>query len=87
MLTGVRIPDDEAVELANKIEAMENLGLIGINTYRGTVLGGSRTLKLREAGLEDGRLMVSLADRMREQNMRVDDVRLGSTRPWNTRRR
>jgi D-serine deaminase-like pyridoxal phosphate-dependent protein len=80
--TGLRrtgVPYDEAIELANEIEAMENLDLIGIYTYRGAVLGGSRTLKLKEAGLEEGWLMVSLADRMREQNIRVDDVSLGST--------
>jgi len=65
--------------LANEIQAMGNLDLIGIYKYRGAVLGGSRTLKLKEAGLEEGQLMVSLADRMREQNIRVDDVSLGST--------
>ena len=80
--TGLRrtgVPYDEAVDLANEIEAMGNLDLIGIYTYRGAVLGGSRTLKLKEAGLEEGQLMVSLADRMREQDIRVDDVSLGST--------
>ena len=80
--TGLRrtgVPYDEAVDLANEIEAMGNLDLIGIYTYRGAVLGGSRTLELEEAGLEEGQLMVSLADRMREQDIRVDDVSLGST--------
>ena len=80
--TGLRrtgVPYDEAVDLANEIEVMGNLDLIGIYTYRGAVLGGSRTLKLKEAGLEEGQLMVSLADRMREQDIRVDDVSLGST--------
>ena len=80
--TGLRrtgVPYDEAVDLANEIEAMGNLDLIGIYTYRGAVLGGSRTRKLKEAGLEEGQLMVSLADRMREQDIRVDDVSLGST--------
>jgi D-serine deaminase-like pyridoxal phosphate-dependent protein len=36
-------------------------------------------LELEKAGLEEGRLMVSLARRMREQGIRVDDVSLGST--------
>jgi D-serine deaminase-like pyridoxal phosphate-dependent protein len=70
---------DEAVELAHQIEPLGNLSLIGIYTYRGAVLGGSRTLELEKAGLEEGRLMVSLAHRMREQDIRVDDVSLGST--------
>src|SRR5215211_7170038 len=70
---------DKAVGLAGEIEGMGNLDLTGIYTYRGAVLGGSRTLELEEAGLEEGQLMVSLADRMREQDIRVDDVSLGST--------
>jgi D-serine deaminase-like pyridoxal phosphate-dependent protein len=73
------VPYNEAVELANEIGSMGNLDLTGIYTYRGAVLGGSRTLELEEAGLEEGQLMVSLADRMREQDIRVDDVSLGST--------
>jgi D-serine deaminase-like pyridoxal phosphate-dependent protein len=80
--TGLRrtgVPYNEAVELANEIGSMGNLDLTGIYTYRGAVLGGSRTLELEEAGLEEGQLMVSLADRMREQDIRVDDVSLGST--------
>jgi D-serine deaminase-like pyridoxal phosphate-dependent protein len=80
--TGLRrtgIPYNQAVELAGEIGSMRNLDLIGIYTYRGAVLGGSRTLELEKAGLEEGRLMVSLADHMREQGIRVDDVSLGST--------
>jgi D-serine deaminase-like pyridoxal phosphate-dependent protein len=80
--TGLRrtgVPFDEAAELANAIGSLGNLNLTGIYTFRGAVLGGSRTLELEKAGLEEGRLMVSLADRMREQNIRVDDVSLGST--------
>src|SRR5215204_4136537 len=70
---------DEAVGLAGVIEAMGNLDLIGIYTYRGAVLGGSRTLELEKAGLEEGQLMVSLADMLRERGIRVDDVSVGST--------
>jgi len=70
---------DEAVGLAGEIEAMSNLDLTGIYTYRGAVLGGSKTLELEKAGLEEGQLMVSLADEMRERGIRVDDVSVGST--------
>jgi D-serine deaminase-like pyridoxal phosphate-dependent protein len=80
--TGLRrtgVPLDEAVGLAGEIEAMNNLDLTGIYTYRGAVLGGSKTLELEKAGLEEGQLMVYLADRMRERGMRVDDVSVGST--------
>ena len=80
--TGLRrtgVPGDEAVELARKIESLRNLKLSGIYTYRGAVLDGAPTLELEKAGDEEGQLMVSLADRMREQGVRVDDVSLGST--------
>src|SRR5215203_265725 len=70
---------DEAVGLAAEIDGMRNLDLTGIYTYRGAVLGGSKTLELEKAGLEEGQLMVSLADRMRERGIGVDDVSVGST--------
>src|SRR5919107_1765096 len=61
----------EAVELAFKIATLKNLNLSGIYTYRGAVLeDGSPTLDLKRAGLQEGELMVSLADRMQ--------VRLGA---------
>jgi D-serine deaminase-like pyridoxal phosphate-dependent protein len=80
--TGLRrtgVPLDEAVRLAGEIEAMDNLDLTGIYTYRGAVLGESKTLELEKAGLEEGQLMVSLADQMRERGLRVEDVSVGST--------
>jgi len=80
--TGLRrtgVLHDEAVGLAGEIEGMGNLDLTGIYTYRGAVLGGSKTLELEKAGLEEGQIMVSLADQMREPGIRVDDVSVGST--------
>src|SRR5919107_179315 len=80
--TGLRrtgVPLDEAVGLAGEIEAMGKLDLTGIYTYRGAVLGESKTLELEKAGLQEGQLMVSLADRMRECGLRVEDVSVGST--------
>ena len=80
--TGLRrtgVAYDEAVELAREIDAFDNLDLSGIYTYRGAVLGGSLTLDRKNAGLEEGDLMVSLADRMREREIDIRDVSLGST--------
>jgi D-serine deaminase-like pyridoxal phosphate-dependent protein len=70
---------DGAVGLASEIEAIRNLDLTGIYTYRGAVLGGSKTLEFEKAGLEEGQLMVSLADQMRERGIGVDEVSVGST--------
>jgi D-serine deaminase-like pyridoxal phosphate-dependent protein len=81
--TGLRrtgVPRDEALELASSIASLENLDLTGIYTYRGYVLeDGSPTFNLKSVGLEEGRIMVSLADRMRERGIGVRDVSLGST--------
>src|ERR671914_2791831 len=80
--TGLRrtgVPYDEAVGLAGEIEAMSNLDLTGIYTYRGAVLGGSKTLELEKAGLEEGQLMVYLAKMLRERGIGVEDVSVGST--------
>jgi D-serine deaminase-like pyridoxal phosphate-dependent protein len=80
--TGLRrtgVPLDEAVGLAGEIEAMANLDLTGIYTYRGAVLGGSKTLELEKAGLEEGQLMVFLAVMLRERGIGIDDVSVGST--------
>ena len=81
--TGLRrtgVPLDGAAELAAEITPLENLRLSGIYTYRGAVLeDGVPTLDLKQAGLEEGELMVSLADRLRERGIEVEDVSLGST--------
>jgi D-serine deaminase-like pyridoxal phosphate-dependent protein len=81
--TGLRrtgVPRSEAVELAAEIASLENLNLTGIYTYRGAVMeDGSPTLDLEAAGLEEGELMVSLAGRIRERGILIEDVSLGST--------
>ncbi|MGF1471752.1 MAG: alanine racemase [Rubrobacteraceae bacterium] len=80
--TGLRrtgVPYDDAVEVARRVDRLQNLNLTGIYTYRGAVLGGSKTLDLKAAGEEEGSLMVSLAERMREQGLEIRDVSVGST--------
>jgi len=81
--TGLRrtgVPLDGAVELAAGIVSLENLRLSGIYTYRGAVLeDGVPTLDLKRAGLEEGELMASLAEGMRDRGLEVEDVSLGST--------
>ena len=81
--TGLRrtgVPPGEAVGLAAAIEGSDNLELGGIYTYRGAVLGdGSPTLDLERAGTEEGEIMVSIADRIRDEGIEVEEVSLGST--------
>jgi D-serine deaminase-like pyridoxal phosphate-dependent protein len=42
-------------------------------------MNGKPTLELREAGLEEGIMMVDLAERMRSEGIQVRDVSVGST--------
>jgi D-serine deaminase-like pyridoxal phosphate-dependent protein len=80
--TGLRrtgIPYEGAVELAREIFTLQGLNLTGIYTYRGAVLDGSPTLDLQGAGVDEGRLMASLADKIRGEGIELESVSLGST--------
>jgi D-serine deaminase-like pyridoxal phosphate-dependent protein len=58
---------------------LEGLNLTRIYTYRGAVLNDSPTLDLERAGVQEGQLMVSLAERIREEGVEMESVSLGST--------
>ncbi|HEU5140167.1 MAG TPA: alanine racemase [Bacillales bacterium] len=80
--TGLRrtgVPYDQAVELAKQINALPNLYLAGIYTFRGPLLNGESTLRLQEAGEEEGRIMVALAEQIRKEGIAIRDVSVGST--------
>ncbi|WP_325176613.1 alanine racemase [Paenibacillus alkalitolerans] len=80
--TGLRrtgAPYEAAVELARRLNGMEGLDFRGIYTFRGNVLNGRPTLEVEEAGAEEGRLMVALAERIRAEGVEVKDVSIGST--------
>lgn len=70
---------EQAVALAKEINQLENLQLRGIYTFRGAIFQGKPTLDLEKAGLEEGKLMVSLANKMRESGINILDVSVGST--------
>ncbi|MBD2845971.1 alanine racemase [Paenibacillus sp. IB182496] len=73
------VPYDHALELAAAIAKLEGLQFRGIYTFRGFFMNGAPTLELEAAGLEEGRLMVELAERMRAAGLEVRDVSVGST--------
>jgi D-serine deaminase-like pyridoxal phosphate-dependent protein len=80
--TGLRrtgVPYETTVELASDVDSLDNVELTGIYTYRGAVLDGSPTLDLAGAGLQEGELMASVADRIRDRGISIQDVSLGST--------
>jgi D-serine deaminase-like pyridoxal phosphate-dependent protein len=70
---------EQAVALAKEINQLDNLQLRGIYTFRGAIFEGKPTLDLEKAGREEGKLMISLANKMREAGIDIQDVSVGST--------
>lgn len=80
--TGLRrtgVPPEEAVKTAKEVSALPGLDLTGVYTYRGAMLNGEPTLDLHGAGAEEGQVMVSLAEEIREAGLEIREVSLGST--------
>lgn len=75
--TGVQY--EEALSLALKIDQLDSLRLTGIYTFRGAIYEGKPTMDLEKAGLEEGQLMVELAENLRKQGIQIEDVSVGST--------
>ncbi|MCJ8009206.1 alanine racemase [Lederbergia wuyishanensis] len=75
--TGVLYGD--AIKLASELQKMDNIEFQGIYTYRGFFMNGKPTLELEKAGIEEGKLMVDLAERMRSEGIPVRDISVGST--------
>jgi D-serine deaminase-like pyridoxal phosphate-dependent protein len=70
---------DEIVALARVVEKLPGLELEGITTHRGMGFPGAESLTPAEAGEEEGRLLVELANRLRELGVRVHEVTAGGT--------
>ncbi|MBP1993153.1 alanine racemase [Paenibacillus eucommiae] len=70
---------EEAEQLALKLHELEGIKLTGIFTYRGSMLSGQPTMDTKAAGLEEGTLMAALAARLRELQLDIRDVSVGST--------
>ncbi|MBB3111211.1 D-serine deaminase-like pyridoxal phosphate-dependent protein [Paenibacillus phyllosphaerae] len=69
----------EAIMLAREIAQLDGLRLTGIYTFRGALLDGKPTLDIEAAGLQEGSLMVSLAEDLREAGIPIQDVSVGSS--------
>ncbi len=66
-------------ELCRLVQSLPRLQLEGITTHRGMSFAGAAALSAHEAGVAEGRLMVELADRLRERAIPIDCVTAGST--------
>lgn len=70
---------EDALNLATKVSKLKNLSFTGIYTYRGLVLSGNVTNDRESAGIEEGRLMAKLAEKIRSSGIPIRDVSVGST--------
>ncbi len=70
---------ESAVQLAQQIQQMRGLQFRGIYTYRGSFMNGKSTLERQQAGLEEGQMMVEMAERIRSKGIEVRDISVGST--------
>ena len=75
--TGVQY--DKAIGLALEISVMEGLNLTGIYTFHHLIYQGERTHDREKAGLEEGTLMVTLAQEMNRAGLKIKDISVGST--------
>lgn len=73
------VPYEEALQLAHQIHKIDHILFRGIYTFRGFFMNGKATRELEKAGLEEGKLMVELAERMRSEGIEVRDVSVDST--------
>jgi len=75
--TGVQY--DKALGLAMEISGMAGLNLTGIYTFHHLIYQGERTHDREKAGLEEGTLMVTLAEEMKRAGLKITDISVGST--------
>ena len=72
--------DVEAIEaFARLIKSTPNVELEGLTTHRGVFFEGAAQMSTEECGLQEGRLMVELAERLRARGIPIDKVTAGGT--------
>ena len=73
------VAPSHAIKLAELIHDLPGIRLTGLFTYRGAMLNGSATMDLRAAGHEEGRLMVEVAQAIRDAGIPIEEVSVGSS--------
>ncbi|WP_340456034.1 alanine racemase [Oceanobacillus sp. HCA-5259] len=73
------IPLENVVDIAKEISTYKNLKISGIYTFRGPILNGKPTIDFVDAGIEEGKIMVKLANKLRKIGLSIEDVSVGST--------
>ena len=70
---------EESLALAKAISVLPGLNLTGITTYRNMIYQGKPHSDRNLCGVEEGKLMVALAEEMRREGLDIRDVSAGST--------
>ncbi|MEG1548103.1 MAG: alanine racemase [Clostridia bacterium] len=70
---------EDAVELAQRISALQGIKLTGIFTYRNLMYQGKPDTDCKRCGIDEGNAMVQLAQLMRGAGIDIKDVSVGST--------
>jgi len=77
---GFPYADVDAIEgFARLIGSLPNLELEGVTTHRGVFFDGAAQMTPEECGLEEGRLMVELAEKLRSRGVPIRKVTAGGT--------
>jgi D-serine deaminase-like pyridoxal phosphate-dependent protein len=73
------VPQADLVALATRIQALPGLRLSGLFAFKAMTWQGKPTRDRQAAGIEEGQLIVELADRMRQAGIAITDISVGST--------
>jgi D-serine deaminase-like pyridoxal phosphate-dependent protein len=77
---GFPYTDVDAIEaFARLISATPNIELDGLTTHRGVFFDGASEMTPEEAGVQEGQLMVDLAEKLRSRGVSIDQVTAGGT--------
>ncbi|TMB89379.1 MAG: alanine racemase [Chloroflexi bacterium] len=77
---GFAYTDVDGIEtFARLIKSLPGIELEGITTHRGVFFDGAASMTTEEAGLEEGRLMVELAEKLRARGVPIKQVTAGGT--------
>ena len=72
-------PADQALDLCRLIQSLPGLSLDGLFTFRGAGFATANGRSAESLGLEEGQIMVDLADELRSNGIAINNISVGST--------
>ncbi len=73
------IPADQALDLCRLVQSLPGLMLDGLFTFRGAGFATANGRSAEALGLEEGQIMVDLADELRSHGITINSISVGST--------